>query len=333
MSSSPCIHVIGLLGVALLLCGMFLPLTSTILFGFPQQHVFSFWVLFASLVAALRYDWSAIISVAIFFLLIPLPLLLGILISLAGLFGKEKRIFFVFHLIFVTLGLIEFLLFFYMDGFAWVGFWLILGGLFLSLGVSIAHNLKEDLSLLPSFPLSRWTHVLGLLGVALLFGGLFLPWLITNFADLSQTEQTSLWLLFTGNLSFFMNSIRYNWPLIIAFSFYFLLLLLPCLTGTLTSLTGLYRQGRRAFATLHLIAVSIGLYSFIYISYIDYCVFYCGSTGPWALKGTKTFGPGFWLILSGFLLSLGIGAAQCRLFTLRTTERDRATSVREAANQ
>lgn len=333
MSSPPRIHVVGLLGVALLLCGMFLPLTSTVLFGFSQQHVSSFWVLFASLVAALRYDWSAIIPVAVLFLLIPLPLLLGILISLAGLFGKEKRIFFVLHLISVTLGLIEFLLFFYMDGFAWVGFWLILGGLFLSLGVSIAHNLKEDLSLLPSFPLSRWTHVLGLLGVALLFGGLFLPWLIINFADPPQTEQTSLWLFFTSDLLFSMNNIRYNWPLIIALSFFFLLLLSPCLTGILTSLTGLYRQGRRAFATLHLIAVIISLYNFIYISYIGYCIFYCGSTGPWALKGTKTFGPGFWLILSGFLLSLGIGVAQSRLFTLRTVEHSRAITVREATNQ
>jgi hypothetical protein len=35
------------------------------------------------------------------------------------------------------------------------------------------------------------------------------------------------------------------------------------------------------------------------------------------LKGTRVLGPGFWLILGGFLVSLGVSIAQNRLFKLR----------------
>lgn len=325
MSSPYRAHVIGLLGATLLFCGMFLPLTPTTTFGFFQPSISSFWSMFANLVTLLRYGWPAIILFMFLFPLIPLPILLGSLTSLAGLFWKEKRVFFVLHLISVTLGLTEFLLFFYMDAFSCVGFWLILGGFLISLGGSIDSNLKEDLSLSPSFPISRWTHVLGLLGAVLLFGGLFLPWITINFFTPPQIDQTSLWFLFTGSLLFAMNNIRYNWPSIITLGIAFLLLLLPCLTGSLTSLAGLYRQGRRVFSTFHLIVVIIVLYNFIYASYIYYCIFYCGGTGPWALQGSKTLGPGFWLILSGLLVSLMVGMAQSKLFTFRTAERCRAT--------
>jgi hypothetical protein len=96
-------------------------------------------------------------------------------------------------------------------------------------------------------------------------------------------------------------------------------MLLLLLTGVLTSLAGLFGKGKRVFFILHLIFVIVGLFVFLFISYIGYCLFYCGAMGLWTLKGTRVLGPGFWLILGGFLVSLGVSIAQNRLFKLRAT--------------
>jgi len=159
--------------------------------------------------------------------------------------------------------------------------------------------------------------VFGLSGVALLISGLFLPWVITNVSKpFPQSDATSFWSLLVSAVTV----LRYDWSSAITAGFYFILLL-PFLTGTLICLAGLFGKGKRVFFLLQLIFVVIGLFPFLFNSYIIYCLFYCGATGsgPWVLKGYRVFGPGFWLILGGFLVSLGVSFAQNMLFKPRAT--------------
>lgn len=163
-------------------------------------------------------------------------------------------------------------------------------------------------------PLSipRRVHVIGLLGAALLISGLFLPWIITTVSEpFPQSYASSFWSLLISQVSF----LRFDWSAALAVGFDFCLLLL-LLTGILTSLAGLFGKGKRVFFLLHLIAVIDGLFFFLFSSYVGYCLFSCGApaTGPWALRGFRVLGPGFWLLLSGFLVSLGVSIAQNRLF-------------------
>ncbi|HEX4202762.1 MAG TPA: hypothetical protein VHZ51_00890 [Ktedonobacteraceae bacterium] len=166
-------------------------------------------------------------------------------------------------------------------------------------------------------PLSipRRVHVIGLLGSALLISGLFLPWIITTFSEpFPHSDTSSFWLLLVGQVTF----LRFDWSSGAIVGFYFFPLL-PLLTGILTSLAGLFGKGKRVFFVLHLIFVIVSLCVFLFISYIGYCLFYCGATGPWALRGTRVLAPGFWLILGGFLVSLGVSIAQNKVFKLRAT--------------
>jgi hypothetical protein len=166
-------------------------------------------------------------------------------------------------------------------------------------------------------PLSipRRVHVIGLLGSALLISGLFLPWIITNFSEpFPQSDTRSLWSL----LMSLVTVLGFDWSSAISVGFSFFMLL-PLLTGILTSLAGLFGKGKRVFFLLHLIVVIVGVFAFLVSSYIVYCLFYCGATGPWALRGTRAPGPGFWLILGGFLVSLGVSIAQNRRLKLRAT--------------
>jgi hypothetical protein len=158
--------------------------------------------------------------------------------------------------------------------------------------------------------------VLGLVGSALLNSGLFLPWIITNVSEpFPQNVTTSFWPLIMSVVT----SLRFDWTSA-AVGFYFFLLL-PLLTGILTSFAGLFGKGERVFYVLHLICVIVGLFIFLSNSYVVYCLFYCWVTGsgPWVLKGYRVLGPGFWLILGGFLVSLGVSFAQNMLFRPRTT--------------
>lgn len=169
-------------------------------------------------------------------------------------------------------------------------------------------------------PLSvpRRAHVIGLLGSALLISGLFFPWIITTFFEPSpQSVTNSFWSLLMSQVPF-LRFEGFSVVAVISVGFYFFMLL-PFLTGILTSLAGLFGKRKRVFFVLHLIFVIVGLLIFLFSSYSGYCLFYCGATGPWALRGTRVLGPGFWLLLGGFLVSLGVSITQNRRFKLRTT--------------
>ena len=168
-------------------------------------------------------------------------------------------------------------------------------------------------------PLSipRRVHLIGLSGAALLIAGLFLPWVITNVSEpFPQSDVTSFWPLLVSAVTV----LRYDWSSAIAAGLY-LVILLPFLTGILICIAGLFGKGKRAFYLLQMILVVIGLFPFLFNSYVNYCLFYCGATGsgPWVLKGYRVLGPGFWLILGGFLVSLGVSFAQNMLFRPRAT--------------
>lgn len=168
-------------------------------------------------------------------------------------------------------------------------------------------------------PLSipRRVHVLGLAGAALLISGLFLPWIITKVSQpFPHSDATSFWSLLVSAVT----GLRYDWTSAITAGFYFVILL-PFLTGFLICLAGLFDKGRRVYFLLQLIFVIVGVFPFLFTSYISYCLFYCGATGsgPWVLKGYRVLGPGFWLILGGFLVSLGVSFAQNMLFRPRKT--------------
>jgi hypothetical protein len=168
-----------------------------------------------------------------------------------------------------------------------------------------------------SFSIQRRIYVIGLVGPALLISGLFLPWITTNFSEPFPPSSTeSVWAQIMSQVTFH----GFDWSSATSISFYFLMLL-PLLTGIWTSLVGLFGKGKRVLFVLHLAFVIIGLVIFLFSSYVAYCLFYCGATGPWALKGTRVLDPGFWLILGGFLLSLGTSIAEIWLFKLRATER------------
>jgi hypothetical protein len=176
--------------------------------------------------------------------------------------------------------------------------------------------LKGGLAVAP-LSIPRRVHVIGLSGAALLISGLFLPWIITNVSQpFPQSDATSFWSLLVSAVTV----LRYDWSSAITAGFYFVILL-PFLTGYLICLAGLFGKGKRVFFLLQLIFVIVGVLPFLFTSYISYCLFYCGATGsgPWVLKGYRVLGPGFWLILGGFLVSLGVSIVQNRRFRPRTT--------------
>lgn len=310
------IHVLGLLGAILLLCGLFLPLSLAAYYGSssPRNDISSLWSLVMKQIAIYGYDLSSVLLIGCCLIFILLPLLMGILASLLGFFGKEKRVFSVLYLLVVTVGLAEFLLFSYLAEALGVGFWVLLSGFIVSLAASIAQNLQTDLSLLPSFSIPRRAHMLSLLGAACFVSGGFLPWIITNFTEPPLSESTSFWSLSVGAFS---SDLRYALILIIQIVFFSLLPTLSFLTGILNSLAELSGKGKRVFSTLYLIITVIGLCNFLISSYFGYCIFYCGATGEFALRGSRIFGSGFWLILAGLIVFLGVSMAQCKLFKSR----------------
>lgn len=300
------VHVLGLLGTILLLCGLFLPLppTTSPTSFIPRVGLSSFVSLLLSQITSSGASWFSGIAIGFFLLLIVLPLLTGILTYLTGFLGQEQRALCVIHLIVIAVGLVEFLLVSYVATIFGIGFWVILSGFLVSLGASIAQNLKTDLSLLPSFSIPRRAHMLNLLGAACLLSGWFLPWITTNFAgEPPQSGSIFLW-------SVFVSSVGYDWSLLIGIIFFLLLPMLPCLTGILIALAELFGKGKRMFSTVHLIVTVIGFYNFLVYSLFSYCIFYCGATGDLALRGSRIFNSGFWLILAGLIVFLGVSMAQ-----------------------
>src|SRR5690348_14452649 len=82
------IYVIGLVGPALLISGLFLPwITTNFSEPFPPSSTESVWAQIMSQVTFHGFDWSSATSISFYFLML-LPLLTGIWTSLVGLFGK-----------------------------------------------------------------------------------------------------------------------------------------------------------------------------------------------------------------------------------------------------
>src|SRR5258708_3716285 len=100
-----CLSVMGLLGIACLISGLFLPWIITYSREPYWTYTTTLWPLLINMVSPLRIDWSEALDAGFFFFLL-LPLLTGILTSLAGWWGYEKRAFLISHLIFVIVGLL-----------------------------------------------------------------------------------------------------------------------------------------------------------------------------------------------------------------------------------
>ncbi len=147
------VSLMGLLGSALVIVGFFLPCRITTLPTYPDA-IDSFWTMLADTVTSesFRLDLSPTnLAIGSFLLTILIPLLT----SLAGLFGKGKRVILILSLAFAILGLLEFLIesLFLFSHFVpnppfaaqsttavALGEWLMLSGFLVSIGSSIAQN-------------------------------------------------------------------------------------------------------------------------------------------------------------------------------------------------
>ena len=161
----------------------------------------------------------------------------------------------------------------------------------------------------------RRVHVISLLGIALLISGLVFPWIIVTMYG----PPTRMILVRLGVYLVSLTTVPLSETLALPFSgLDSLFISLPFLIGigVWTSLAGLFGKGKRVFFVLYLVFGFIGLLAFLWSSYLSYCAFYCGAptTGPWAFHGTKVPGPGFWLTLSGFFVSLGASFVQNKMF-------------------
>lgn len=137
--------------------------------------------------------------------------------------------------------------------------------------------------------ISRLISVFGLLGLALLGVGLFLPFITTIDYFLGQsTYVSSFWESFGLYSAIFVIG-----PIA-----------LVILTQFIPAPAGSRRVGRRVVFILSLILAIAGLLFFLLITRVLYCIFYCGAVGPWAFKGVRMLDPGFWVMLAGFLISI-----------------------------
>jgi hypothetical protein len=122
--------------------------------------------------------------------------------------------------------------------------------------------------------------VLGLLGIALLVIGLFLPWQIWSprLPPSVRPMTAVLWWRVRG------------WVLI----------LLVVSTQLVASLAGLLNLRRRVIFAVSLACVIFALLFYLFDTRIEYCLFYCGGY-LYRMRGVKMLGAGFWILLAGFL--------------------------------
>jgi hypothetical protein len=148
--------------------------------------------------------------------------------------------------------------------------------------------------------ISRLISVFGLLGLALLVVGLFLPFITTiDYFDVSGPYTYALSFWGSAGLS----------------SALFLIapVALVALTQFIPAPAGSRRVRRRVVFILSLIVSIVTLLFFLLVTRVSYCLFYCAPPGPWTLKGVRMLDPGFWVMLAGYLISIVSNLLSLRL--------------------
>ncbi len=169
--------------------------------------------------------------------------------------------------------------------------------------------------------------LLTLLGLALLLIGLFLPWIIriiylahagcpsSPTCPSPWTDARSYWIVFVGSVDLRTPS---GW-LSAAVG--------PGLLGAVIVLQGIVMvnawQGHvsRLLLAGGVLGALVALAIFLLASWIQYCLFFCppshivapgvfyAGSGLWGGAGVRFLAPGFWVLLGGFLVSIGSDAA------------------------
>jgi hypothetical protein len=140
----------------------------------------------------------------------------------------------------------------------------------------------------------------GLLGLALLGVGLFLPF-ITTIDYFDVTKPYTYVLSFGGSFGFYTALFLIGPVALVA------------LTQFIPAPTGSRRRGRRVVFILSLILASGGRLFFLLMTRVLYCIFYCAPPGPWTLKGVRMIEPGFWVMLAGYLTAIVSSLLSLRL--------------------
>lgn len=138
--------------------------------------------------------------------------------------------------------------------------------------------------------ISRIARAFGLLGLALLVAGLFLPYITS--VDLFSSEPVT--------------QILSVWGLAGLYSALFLIgpVALVVLSQFMPMPGGPFSVWRRIAFIACLVCAIGGLLLFLLVTRAIYCLGYCGATGPWSIHGFRMLDPGFWLMLAGFVLSI-----------------------------
>ena len=159
----------------------------------------------------------------------------------------------------------------------------------------------------------RLVSALCLAGITLLIVGLFPPWIIKityytgafcsgGSCPKPTIYSRSLWELLVVDASPFTP----GWWLAASLTLVPLLLVLV-LQGEIAR-TGLIGRGSRRLVAFGLICAVVVTAYYLYGSWAYYCLFYAGcaaTPGPWAAPGERILAPGFWLMLTGFLIAIG----------------------------
>jgi hypothetical protein len=81
-------------------------------------------------------------------------------------------------------------------------------------------------------------------------------------------------------------------------------LLIVVLLQVAIGLGGLRGRGTRTLFTQGLISALVACAWYLLVARVYYCFFYCG-TGLYVAPGVRILAPSFWLMASGFLISVG----------------------------
>jgi hypothetical protein len=178
----------------------------------------------------------------------------------------------------------------------------------------------------PLRPAPRLTAPGALLGILLLVGGAFAPWIVRVYyrssagcpagpecpaPDIITPSYWDYWI----SVIFGARPLTADWVLI-----NFLFGLAPFLALLIVQAALAWRAWRgglsAALRKWSVVVSAVALLSFLWWSHFVYCLFFCRagiplpgeyqeSTGLWQSSGVRYLAPGYWLMLSGLLLSVG----------------------------
>ncbi len=148
--------------------------------------------------------------------------------------------------------------------------------------------------------ISWLVRAFGLLGLALLGVGLFLPF-ITTIDYFDVTKPYTYVLSFGGSFGFYTALFLIGPVALVA------------LTQFIPVSAGPHEVRRRVFFILSLILAILTLLFFLLVTRVFYCLFYCAPPGPWTLKGVRMIEPGFWVMLAGYLIAIVSSLLSLRL--------------------